>query len=266
MPEERQRLLSDRGRIIAAIVSGLLAALCMVLHARNVERRAFGGELLQALVYARPLNAGSALADADLLVKKVPQAYLDDRAVLKQDLDKVVGQKMVRSARPGRFLLWSDLNLETEEVFLSGLLRPGRRAFTVPVDHNASIAGLLRPGDRVDVIGTFTEAEAGNKERVTVTLLQNIAVLATGERLKADAKDDVRGFGTMTLDVDIEEAELLAFAVDRGRVSLVLRGESDLNVVDGIPEKSFSDIFEADRRALFQKRRNAPIEELRVKK
>ncbi len=266
MNDETRPVLSKRGRMIAAVVSGLLAAIAMGLYGRSLERRAFGGGLVDVLVLARTLNAGTVLGRGDLLVKPVPKAYLDDRAVARADLEKVLDQKIARPAKMGRFLLWSDLNLDSDEALLSALLKPGRRAFSLPVDNNAAISGLLRPGDRVDVLGTFTRPDAADKERLTLTLLQNVPVLATGDRLTVKEKEGVKGFGTVTLDVDLEEAELLAFAVDRGRVALALRGADDLAIVDGIPDKSFSDLIEAGRRAVLQKRRGASIEELKPKK
>ena len=96
-------------------------------------------------------------------------------------------------------------------------MQKGQRALTIPVDLSGSLAGMLRPGDHVDILGTFARAQ---QDYATVTLLQNVLVLATGEmrgvgrerRGEPSGATGPRTFNNITVSVDPEEAELLVFA------------------------------------------------------
>jgi Flp pilus assembly protein CpaB len=116
---------------------------------------------------------------------------------------------------------------------------------------------MLRPGDHVDVLGTFARGQG--TDWATVTLLQNVQVLATGElRAAAEGESDTssqpKSFNNITLSVDLEEAELLAFSVQRGPINVILRAQDDLETVEDIPDKNFGDIFEVQKRAAFRSR------------
>jgi pilus assembly protein CpaB len=147
------------------------------------------------------------------------------------------------------------------------------RAITIPVDGALSMGGLLRPGHRVDILGTFSRgAKWSAAERATVTLLQNVLVLATGRDLRGEAEEGGergRRFRTVTLSVGLEESELLSLASIQGQLSLVLRGRQDLTAMRDVPEKGMADIWEAERRNALQEkpRRTAHpgIERLRAR-
>jgi pilus assembly protein CpaB len=127
---------------------------------------------------------------------------------------------------------------------------------TLAVDQSGSLAGMLRPGDHVDILGTFARAQ---QDYATVTILQNVLVLATGEvRGAGDSEESFnngpRTFNNITVSVDPEEAELLVFATQRGPVNISLRSQDDVSTFDDVPEKNFGDIFEQKRRADFAHR------------
>jgi pilus assembly protein CpaB len=136
-------------------------------------------------------------------------------------------------------------------------VQKGQRAVTIPVDISGSLGGMLRPGDHVDVLGTFARAQ---QDYATVTLLQNVLVLATGEVRGAEGEETAaaggatRTFNNITVAVDPEEAELLVFAMQRGPINIALRAQEDVATVDDVPEKNFGDIFEQKRRADFVRR------------
>ena len=69
--------------------------------------------------------------------------------------------------------------------------RRGSARSRVPVDLSGSLAGMLRPGDHVDILGTFARGQG--TDWATVTLLQNVLVLATGDlRGGAESERDLR--------------------------------------------------------------------------
>ena len=63
---------------------------------------------------------------------------------------------------------------------LPSLIPPGMRAVSVRVNEIVSVAGFVTPGTRVDVLLTGTP----NGDQQTTTVLQNVAVLASGHTLE----------------------------------------------------------------------------------
>jgi Flp pilus assembly protein CpaB len=59
----------------------------------------------------------------------------------------------------------------------------------------------------------------------------------------------------VTLSASIEQAQLLAFAAERGRLTLTLRNPDDIEILEGLPETSTADIIEPARRERVQRNR-----------
>jgi pilus assembly protein CpaB len=119
----------------------------------------------------------------------------------------------------------------------------GERALSISVDTVSSVAGLLQPNDHVDILGTFRNQETG--EEATITLLQNITLLAAGSHMSGERQTD-RSFSTVTLLVTLQESELLVFAQERGRLVLILRNPEDIETQKEIPKVTFSDIMKSE--------------------
>jgi Flp pilus assembly protein CpaB len=83
---------------------------------------------------------------------------------------------------------------------------------------------------------------------VTFTLLQDVSVLATGDQL---ANEDfgstrgsrARGYSTVTLELTMEEAEVLVFAQTvKGALTLSLRNPEDVLFKENLPEINFKEM------------------------
>jgi pilus assembly protein CpaB len=87
----------------------------------------------------------------------------------------------------------------------------------------------VRPNDHVDVVGSFRDSQT--QQLKSVTLLQNVVVLATG-RVNANSiyvPDEDRRYTSVTLLVLPEEAEILTLAQETGTLTLLLRNPDDLD-------------------------------------
>lgn len=113
---------------------------------------------------------------------------------------------------------------------LTALLPANKRAMTVKVDEASGVAGFLAPDNRVDVLVTVDKGDY-NKDPISRVLLQNLRVLGTGQRIENRPGDKPQVVPTVTLEVTPEEGERLALAAQAGRISLVLRGQEDGQVV-----------------------------------
>ena len=94
------------------------------------------------------------------------------------------------------------------------------RAVSIPVSGAAGVSGMVRPNDCVDVLGSFVlpsstgSTDPSEMEMVTLTVLQNVTVLAIGsdtQRTISDRKNN-SGYSSVTLQVTPREAEVLVFA------------------------------------------------------
>jgi Flp pilus assembly protein CpaB len=112
----------------------------------------------------------------------------------------------------------------------------------------------------VDILGTFTFPSVANPtqvESVTLTLMQNVTVIAAGSQIAGQSDMDRRGGGgysTITFSVTPREAEILVFAQQtRGQLYLSLRNPSDRDAENELPSVNF-DYIESVLKEINQKR------------
>ena len=122
-----------------------------------------------------------------------------------------------------------------ERGFLAAALGPGMRAVTVAVSGTSGVAGFVFPGDRVDIVLTQQVEGGGDGTplKVSETILRNVRVLATDQRMSAqgeDGKQIVQRFSMVTLEVTPKIAEKIAVAQNIGGLSLSLRSIADNTV------------------------------------
>ena len=117
--------------------------------------------------------------------------------------------------------------------FLAAALGAGMRAITVPVDdRTGGVGGFVFPGDRVDLVLTQEIEGGGDGEplRASETIVRNVRVLATDQRVDGKDKDGntvVLKAQTVTLEVTPRIAEKVAVAQSLGTLSLSLRSLAD---------------------------------------
>ena len=120
---------------------------------------------------------------------------------------------------------------------LQALVPSGFRAVAVDVTESGGVAGLLAPGSHVDVVYTAVNSENQTKT-VTRTIVQNVKVIAVGQRLAAKSEEkEAQVSRTVTVLASPHDAEVLDMASTIGnRLRLVLRAsdDEDANADDGV--------------------------------
>ncbi len=110
---------------------------------------------------------------------------------------------------------------------LSALVPSGMRGVTVRVNDVSGVAGFLLPGSRVDVVTTIdVDRERGSTSTVSKVILQDIKVLAVGQRMEANGNKPSK-VSAVTLLVTPSQAERLNLAATRGTLQLALRSTPD---------------------------------------
>jgi pilus assembly protein CpaB len=90
-----------------------------------------------------------------------------------------------------------------------------------------NVSGFLFPGCRVDVLVTFRPEGTRDQEDVTATVLQNVEVLSTGERLQPDPSGKPQKVRQVTMLLTPDDAQKLVLAANKGTVQFVLRNGTD---------------------------------------
>lgn len=209
-----------------AIGIGLMAALAArsYLSGRvaDLEARA-RGKNVNVVVAKSDLPKGAPLTSSSVAVRPVPADFAHSSAVLPDQFDRIEGQALAYNVKAGEMIMWNLIEQKRPPTF-SARVENGRRAITVPVDEINSISGLLEPGDLIDLMVTLERK--GHK--TTLTLLQSVRILATGQRAMDDPKSGERKtYSTVTLDADPEQAQAVVAARDAGRITALLRNPQD---------------------------------------
>ncbi|MBN2343624.1 MAG: Flp pilus assembly protein CpaB [Deltaproteobacteria bacterium] len=228
--------------IVVSLVCASMAGAFHFLYLRNIERRQIGGDVISIVVASSNMKKGKILIETDLAVREVPMDFVDKRTVRQKEMKRLAGLPLMVSLSGGEALQWTDVQERNWEQSddLANYVESGKRAMSIVVTNESALGGLLRPGHRVDIIGTFTRKSSVTNSQ-SKTLLQNIMVLATGDQLSGEIEK--RGYGTVTLNVNLEESELLAMAEAQGELSLVLRGHEDLVYVEKVPPVTIETVF-----------------------
>lgn len=230
----------------------LISGLCLWLYMARFEAEMSGGPRSAVLIATRDISMGETLTEDMLGLRNVPQAYLEPRHISVEELSAVLGARMSMSVNAGESVLWSDLaSMQNERRDLSGLIDPGMRALTVPASAQSLFGGLLRPGDRVDVL--YTAAGSFDGPGSTVTLLQNVLVLAVGADMGSPGSRGKAG-SVVTVSVSPEQAQAVVHARTKGALDVALRNPDDTLVLEGLPDTQTSALQQAEERARLSQR------------
>jgi pilus assembly protein CpaB len=237
--------------LIIAILMGL-AAFLLTHNYLRAQRDALtkGYTKVSVLVAKVDLPTGTILVREDLAAKEVFKSAVGANIFKKEDIDLILNKKLLLPLKRGEPVWWSHVDApQTARRGLSQLVNPGLRAISVAVSGENAVSGLVNPGDRVDLLGTFTTPSptmAGEMETATLTVLQNVLVLATGDEIANQSFSTTRssrsrGYSTVTLQVTTEEAEVLVFSQTvKGQLTLSLRNPDDVETMRDIEEVDFN--------------------------
>jgi len=113
---------------------------------------------------------------------------------------------------------------------LAAKIPSGMRATSIKTNEVMNVSGFLFPGSRVDVLVTLRGDNTAST--TTRTVLQNVQVLATGNKTDPDPNGKPENVSVVTLLVTPEESEKLALAqnqaaMNQGTIHFVLRNGGD---------------------------------------
>ncbi|NLJ62072.1 MAG: Flp pilus assembly protein CpaB [Alcaligenaceae bacterium] len=181
--------------------------------------------LIERVVAAQDLPAGTVLHEMHLAVRAFPQQSIPADSVTPEQYTRLLGMVLRGPIKAGDMVLGVHTVAATTEHF-SARLANGRRAVTMPVDQINALAGLLRAGDLVDLYVSFDH----QRRKVTAPLLQGVLVLATDD--STDQQGGTGSYATVTLDLSPEDGAKLVAARQVGMITAMLRNPHDMHLSD----------------------------------
>lgn len=266
--------MAKKKLLIAAVLVGLLAMGLMALYGKSQTDKVdeITGDQVEVVKAARNIPAGTPLTKDRITTELVPRQFLPPNPLTATDLNIYIDTPLAVNVEEGAMILTSDFTRAEVSRTLSSKIPPEERAMSIPVDTISGVSGLLRPGDRVDILGTFpvgdkdqtVKDEQGNDATgyVTMTLLQNVTLLAVGQQISDVTGEEAArqsSYSSVTPSVTIDEAELLTIAQTRGKMTLLLRNREDVEVAT-ITKKTLREVLEdleviQEKRKIRQKRK-----------
>lgn len=228
----------------ALLVAGVTAVMAKNMFTGASAPQAVAGPMVvpvgpEVMVATRSLPVGTIIDAEALRYQPWPEGLIETAYFTKSadgsatvNAADLIGTVVRTEIAAGQPITQGALIRPGERGFLAAALGPGMRAVTVPVSATSGVAGFIFPGDRVDIVLTQDVAGGGDGEplKVSETIIRNIRILATDQRL--DARDEqgnqvVQAASTVTFEATPKIAEKIAVAQNIGQLSLSLRSLAD---------------------------------------
>ena len=256
-------MLKGKTPLIVALVLGLLAGVVAYSAIKKKEsdvRR--GWNLVPVVVAAQDIPEGTVVSFDMISQRSVPEQFVTSSVVKPDSATYVVNQKVLVPLQAGDPLLWSQFETTKAAERLSTKVQKKGRAITIEAKSTTAVGGWIRPNDHVDVIGTFRDPQTD--ENVAVTLLQNVIVLATGKITGTTnvnlIPESQRDYNNVSLLVIPEEAEILVLASELGNLTLSLRNEDDVDIIEERGRATISTLLSGERTRVLEAKRREIIQ------
>jgi Flp pilus assembly protein CpaB len=161
-------------------------------------------QMANVAVALNPLPPGTVIGPDDITLAKWPKDYLPQGSIFN-DANGLLGRVVVSELLPGEPIYKEKLARDGARGGLQVVIPPGMRAVTIKVNEVKSVAGFVRPGVHVDILGTFKRIDANDNEfQVTKTILQNVLVLASAQRMVDEDEVNVETPNGLTNEPNLE--------------------------------------------------------------
>ena len=149
-------------------------------------------------------------------------------------IDQAANRALITPVAANEMILDAKLAPKEAGAGLPAVIPQGMRAMSVAVNDVIGVAGFVTPGTMVDVLvtGKLVGPNRGEEDTITRTILENIRVLAAGQKIEQDREGKPQTVPVITLLVSPEDAARLAMASTQGKIQLALRNTIDSKRVE----------------------------------
>lgn len=230
----------NRNRLMIGLAVALVLALILSAAVYRALKRSSATTttvmpMTHVVVAAEPLQIGTRLDSSKVKTISWPKGQEMDG--MFTEIADVTNRAVITPVAENEPILASKLASENSGAGLSATIPEGMRAVSVSVNDVVGVAGFVTPGTMVDVlvtgntIGTGTTASTA----ITRTILENIRVLAAGQKMDQDREGKPQNVPVITLLVTPEQAGKLTMASTEGKIQLALRNTIDTKTTNPAP-------------------------------
>ena len=228
----------SRNRLIIGIAGALLiAVLVSAFVYRQYKLAAVKPAPAQYIVVANmPLQLGTRVDATNL--KLIPWPEGQPVAGMFTKIADCEGRALITPVVANEAILDSKLAPKQAGAGLPATIPEGMRAVSVAVNDVVGVAGFVMPGTMVDVLvtGELPQSRGGNTtNNITRTILENVRVLAAGQKIEQDQNGKPLTVPVVTLLVSPEDADKLTMASTEGKIQLALRNTIDTKLTNPAP-------------------------------
>jgi len=184
------------------------------------------------VVAAAPLQLGTRVDASNL--RLIPWPADQPVVGMFTRIEDCANRALITPVAANELILDSKLAAKASGGGLSATIPEGMRALSVAVNDVVAVAGFVMPGTMVDVLvtGRLSGGTRGGEENITRTILENVRVLAAGQKIEQDREGKPQTVPVITLLVSPEDAAKLAMASTEGKIQLALRNTVDSKKVE----------------------------------
>ena len=226
----------NRNRLIIGLAAAIAIAATMSFFVYHQFKKASASMpkpvvMQQIVVAATPLQLG-ARVDANNL-RTIPWPTSAPVAGMFTRIEDCAGRALITPVAANEPIIESKLASRLSGAGLPATIPEGMRALSVAVNEVVGVAGFVIPGTMVDVLVTGRLASShSNNENITRTILENVRVLAAGQKIEQDREGKPQTVPVITLLVTPPDAAKLAMASTQGKIQLSLRNTIDTKVTE----------------------------------
>jgi Flp pilus assembly protein CpaB len=249
--------------LIIAAVAGLAAVAMINIYmqqkAQETQQRIIQREqnMVTVVLAQNDIPAGATIKEPMLKEARVNKNAAQPRAASSIDrlVDKVAAYPIPRGSQ----VQTTHVTVPEQMASLAMKVPQGKRAVTVTVDN--PVGGMVRAGDHVDIVGLVPVPAMGADGKQIVQqspmpLFQDVLILAIGQDFASGAasKVDAKSAAVVTFALTTQEANLLAFVQEHGKLRLILRAPGDTGQVRPVVPASWDGLFMTVMPEAFQRR------------
>ncbi len=209
--------------VVVAIVLGIFASMFVYRQFQQASAVKPAVVMQRIVVAAQPLKLGTRLDASN--VRTIPWPQGQPVAGMFTKIEDVANRALITSVAENEPILDTKLASLQSGAGLAATIPEGMRAMSVAVNDVVGVAGFVTPGTMVDVL--VTGALSGASGNITRTILENVRVLAAGQKVEQDREGKPQTVPVITLLVTPDDAAKLAMASTEGKIQLALRNTID---------------------------------------
>jgi pilus assembly protein CpaB len=225
----------NRNRLIIGLAAAVAVAFFISTLVYRELRRANAMRPVatqQIVVAAEALQVGTRVDASNLRTIEWPAG--DPISGMFAKISDCAGRAVITPMAENEPILETNLAPMGSGAGLPATIPEGMRAVSVAVNDVVGVAGFVVPGTTVDVLVTGAAAD-GRSGNITRTILEDVPVLAAGQKIEQDRAGKPQTVPVVTLLVSPEDADKLTMASTEGKIQLALRNTVDTQTMNPPP-------------------------------